>query len=203
MSEPKPIVFVVDDDEGVRRSLANLISSTGLEVETFDSARQFLARLPLDAPGCLVLDVKMPELSGLELQKRLAEVNLGIPIIFISGHADVPMSVQAMKAGAFEFLTKPFRDDDLLEAAHQAIERSRTARVEQAEIEAIRRRFKTLKPREKEIMERVVAGALNKQIASALGISEIMVKVHRGKVMQKMGAQSLAELVKISEKLSK
>jgi len=204
MPEPDAIVFVVDDDESVRESLGGLIRSAGLRVETFASAQQFLASPQsnsVGAPSCLVLDVHLPGQSGLDLQKRMAEVNIEIPIIFITGRGDIPTSVRAMKAGAVEFLTKPFCDDELLDAIGQAVERDRIARLRQAEIAELRSRYDSLTPREREVMELVVSGLLNKQIAAELGIHEGTVKVHRGQVMQKMRAASLADLVRMSEKI--
>src|SRR5215813_6523494 len=210
MPEPEAIVFVVDDDESVRESLGGLIRSAGLRVETFASAQQFLAGLRSDtmgaaggmgAPSCLVLDVHLPGLSGLDLQKRMAEINIEIPIIFITGRGDIPTSVRAMKAGAVEFLTKPFRERDLLDAIGQAIERDRAARRQKAEIAELRGRYESLTPREREVMGLVVSGLLNKQAAAELGINEGTVKVHRGQVMHKMRAASLADLVRMSGKL--
>jgi FixJ family two-component response regulator len=199
--EADAVVFVVDDDAAVRRSLDNLIRSVGLRAETFASAQEFLSSKRPEVPGCLVLDVRLPGLSGLDLQKRMAEADMEIPIIFITGHGDIPMTVQAMKAGAVEFLTKPFREQDLLDAIQQALERDRQTREQRAEIEGLRRRSASLTPREREVMALMVAGLLNKQIAGELGASETTVKIHRHNVMEKMGAGSLADLVRMADKL--
>ena len=201
MTEAQAIVFVVDDDEGMRQSLKNLTGSVGLRVEAFASAQEFLRSKVIDVPGCLVLDVRLPGLSGLDLQKRIADAGIAIPIIFITGHGDIPMTVRAMKAGAVEFLTKPFRDQDLLDAIQQALERDRIAREQRAEIEELRGRLDSLTPREREVMGLVVAGLLNKQIAGELGTSETTIKIHRHQVMEKMGAGSLAELVRMADRL--
>ena len=196
------IVYVIDDESSIREAITSLIRSIGMRVETFGSAQEFMASSRPDAPACLVLDVRMPGLSGLDLQRELTDAGIRIPIIFITGHGDIPMSVRAMKAGAVEFLTKPFRDQDLLDAIAQAIDRDRELRKQQAGIADLRDRFERLTPREREVMELVVAGLLNKQIAVRLGISEITVKLHRHQVMEKMKADSLADLVRMAEKLS-
>jgi FixJ family two-component response regulator len=201
MSHATPIVFVVDDDVSVRESLEALLRSTGWQVETFASAREFLSRPRALAPSCLVLDVTLPDLNGLDLQKRIAVDRIDMPIIFITGYGDVPMTVRAMKAGAVEFLTKPFVADVLLGAIHNAIERSRAALESEAGMQALRDSYATLSSREREVMALVVSGLLNKQVGGELGISEITVKAHRGKVMQKMKAKSLADLVYMNARL--
>ena len=200
-SQQKPIVFVVDDDVSVRESLELLITFAGWQPEMFASAAQFLAHPRTATPSCLVLDVSLPDLNGLELQKLIASDRTDMPIIFITGHGDVPMSVQAMKAGAVEFLTKPFDDEVLLSAIRHAIKRSMAVLNDQVEITALRASYESLTPREQEVLRLVVAGMLNKQIGLKLGISEITVKAHRGKVMQKMKADSLADLVKTAVRL--
>ncbi len=200
-SHATPIVFVVDDDISVRESLESLIRCAGWQPETFASAQEFLSRPRVLAPSCLVLDVTLPDLNGLDLQKRVATDRMDMPIIFITGYGDVPMTVQAMKAGAVEFLTKPFGDDVLLSAIRHAIERSRTALRHEAEIRALRDCYASLSRREREVMALVVSGLLTKQVGRELGISEITVKAHRGKVMRKMKAGSLAELVNMAARL--
>jgi RNA polymerase sigma factor (sigma-70 family) len=201
MMDAEALVFVVDDDASLRASLQDLLASVGLRVVACASAQEFLRRPRPEGPSCLVLDVRLPGLSGLELQRQLVAGDRDMPIIFITGHGDIPMSVQAMKAGAVEFLPKPFRDQDLLDAIHQALARDRQAREQRAQREALRRRFDTLTPRQREVMARMVAGRLNKQIAGELGTSEATVKTHRQQVMAKMRAESLADLIRIADQL--
>lgn len=200
MSGATPTVFIVDDDPSVLKSLARLLASARLNVVTFESPREFLERHVAEAPGCLVLDVAMPGLNGLELQQALASRGSLLPIIFLTGHGDIPMGVQAMKRGAVDFLTKPVDDRDLLAAIHGAFEKDRAARAERAEVAAIERRLATLTPREREVLAHVVAGRRNKQIAADLGTVEKTIKVHRARVMEKMGVRSLAELVRLAER---
>jgi FixJ family two-component response regulator len=202
MKESDPIVYVVDDDASVRDAVKRLISSIGLRAETFGSTSEFLSSKRPEAPACLVLDVRLPDVSGLEFQRDLAQANFQIPIIFITGHADVPMTVRAMKAGAVEFLTKPFRGQELLDAIQEAIAKDRVAWNQRAQMAELRARHDSLTPREKEVLKLVASGLLNKQIGAELGTSELTVKTHRGRVMEKMGADSLADLVKMSERLN-
>ena len=200
-AEADPIVFVVDDDSAARRAIQSLLDSVGLRVRTFGSTAEFMSQERPDAPCCLVLDVRLPGTSGLEFQRELNARKVAIPIIFITGHGDIPMSVEAMKAGAVEFLTKPFRGQVLLDAINNSIERDRTARQEAVRLAELRRREEALTPREREVMQRVIAGLLNKQIAGELGTSERTIKIHRGNVMRKMGADSLPDLVRMAERL--
>ena len=201
MSEADAMIFVVDDDASMREALQRLLRSVGLQVTPFASAREFLQHRGADGPGCLVLDVRLPGLSGLDLQHELAVAQIDLPIIFITGYGDIPMTVRAMKAGAVEFLTKPFRDQDLLDAIQQALERGRLARAQRVEMAELRGRFAALTPRERDVFGLVVTGLQNKQVAAALGTSAITIKRHRAQVMHKMRVTSLAELVKIADHL--
>jgi FixJ family two-component response regulator len=201
MNETAPIVFVVDDDPAVCVAVKRLIRSVGIEVQTFGSAHEFLRSKRPDVPGCLVLDVRLPDLSGLDLQQELVTANIDLPIIFVTGHGDIPMSVRAMKAGAVEFLTKPYREQDLLEAIQHGIRQHRTKREQRAEIIELQRRYELLTLREREVFPLVAGGFLNKQVGAQLGASEKTIKVHRGQVMQKMKADSLAELIRMAERL--
>jgi FixJ family two-component response regulator len=201
MAQNAAVIYIVDDDDDVREALSSLFRSVGLATQTFASAREFLDARLKEVPSCLVLDLRLPGLSGLDLQRAMAERKIQIPIIFITGHADVPATVQAMKAGAVEFLTKPFRDQELLDAVQSAVNHDRTARRDKSELEDLRARFATLTPREREVMGSVVNGMLNKQIAAELGTSEVTVKLQRARAMQKMGASSLADLARMAEKM--
>ncbi len=198
---PLPTVFVIDDDEDMRSALGNLFRSVGHEVKLFGSAAEFLQDTSSDAPGCLVLDVRLPGMSGLDFQNKLASTNANIPIVFMTGHGDIPMSVRAMKAGAVDFLTKPFRDQDMLDAVTRAIEADRTRRSNQQATSGVRESFARLSPREREVMTLVTRGLMNKQVAHELGLSEITVKLYRGQAMRKMEANSLADLVRMAELL--
>src|SRR6201988_2182244 len=197
-----PTVYVIDDDDSVRASIQDLVESVGLRAESFATAEKFLSVVRRDGPSCLVLDVRLPDTSGLDLQQKLSRAGIRTPIIFITGHADVPMTVRAMKSGAVEFLTKPFREQDLLDVIHRALKRDRQVREKQSQLAELKERYNTLSAREREVMSLVVSGMLNKQIAGELGASETTVKIHRGRVMQKMQAKSLPDLVRMADRLT-
>jgi FixJ family two-component response regulator len=196
-----PTVFIIDDDRGMRQAVQDLVESVGLRAESFATGQEFLNKRRTSDPSCLVLDVRLPQMSGLDFQQRLTEIGMQIPIIFITAHGDIPMSVRALKSGAVEFLTKPFRDQDLLDAIQQALQRDRVVQEHEAEVRELRERYQGLTAREREVMGFVVSGLLNKQIASEIGASEATVKIHRGNLMEKMQADSLVELVRMADKL--
>jgi FixJ family two-component response regulator len=196
-----PTVFIIDDDRGVRQAIQDLVESVGLRAESFATGQEFLNKRRSSDPSCLVLDVRLPQMSGLDFQRKLADFGIRIPIVFITAHGDIPMSVRALKSGAVEFLTKPFRDQDLLDAIQQALQRDRAAQEQRAEVDELYGRYQALTARERAVMERVVSGMLNKQIGAEIGASEATVKIHRGNVMQKMQAGSLIELVRMADKL--